>query len=277
MTLKYPMNAGGGDSDYVSFRPLQYRSNASGGAAAPSSGAESIILYMPNSTPGLDNGQQWGDTANQFAGPAGAAKKTAFAGLGKTGAGLMGGGSFPQAGQDLAAAVKAGAKGMLTKGAITQALMSKVATDMRSSANQILALNGKLLNPNVELLYQSPSMRSFGMAFDFIPKNSQEAQMVNRIIMNFKKWSAPADLENGMFEVPHVWQVTYMTGGSENKNMNKFKKAACVGIEVKANDGTDMHVAHDGGVPIITTMSLQFQEVDIITRQDHEKVGGQGY
>ena len=90
--------------------------------------------------------------------------------------------------------------------------------------------------------------------------------------MNFKKWSAPLDLENGMFEIPHVWQVTYMTGkGSENKNMNKFKKAACTNVQVQANSSTDMHVAHDGGVPIITSLSLNFMEVDIITRKDHTK------
>ena len=59
MTLKYPMEAGGVDSDYVTFTPLKYRTNADqrkggAGAAAPTeSGAQSVILYMPNSTPGM--------------------------------------------------------------------------------------------------------------------------------------------------------------------------------------------------------------------------------
>ena len=68
-----------------------------------------------------------------------------------------------------------------------------------------------------------------------------------------------------------------MTNGKENPNMNKFKKAACTNIQVQANAPTPMHVAHMDGVPVITTMSLSFMECDIIIRQDHEEVGGQGY
>ena len=80
-----------------------------------------------------------------------------------------------------------------------------------------------------------------------------------------------------MFEVPHVWEVKYMTGGKANPNMNKFKKAACVGVTVVANPQTTMHVAHDDGMPIETVMSLNFREVAIITRQDHRDAQGQGY
>mgnify|MGYP003124890414 CR=1 FL=1 len=74
-----------------------------------------------------------------------------------------------------------------------------------------------------------------------------------------------------------VWQVQYKTGQGENKNMNQFKKAACTSINVTANSQTEMHVAHEQGVPISTSLQLTFQEVDIITRQDHEAVQGQGY
>ena len=95
--------------------------------------------------------------------------------------------------------------------------------------------------------------------------------------MNFKKWSSPEAIENGMFEIPYVWDVRYMTGQSVNKNMNRFKKAACTNVQVQANSPTPMHVAHLGGVPIITSLQLTFTEVDIITRKDHTDVGGQGY
>jgi len=136
---------------------------------------------------------------------------------------------------------------------------------------------GQVYNPNVELLYQMPGMRSFNFSFNFVPKSAAEAQEVNRIILNFKRWSAPRDLENGMFEVPHVWQIRYMSGGQPNSNMNKFKKAACVGVTVQANPQTSMHVAHEDGMPVETLMSLNFKEVDIITRKDHDEVQGQGF
>ena len=58
--------------------------------------------------------------------------------------------------------------------------------------------------------------------------------------------------------------------------MNKFKPAACVGVTVQANPQTTMHVAHDDGMPIETVMTLNFKEVAIITRKDHDE-GNQGY
>jgi hypothetical protein len=282
MTLKYPMEAGGVDSDYVTFTPLKYRTNADqrkggAGAAAPTeSGAQSVILYMPNSTPGMGNGNDWGKA--EFAGPVGELQKGAAGALGATLAGAIGGSGISDITQSFASRAKSTLKDANFAGAGAQMVARKLSNHVSASPNQMLALGtGKVFNPNVELLYSAPSMRSFSMAFDMIPKNETEARRINEIIMNFKKWSSPSDLENGMFEIPHVWQVTYMSGSSENKNMNRFKKAACTNVQVQANSSTSMHVAHEGGVPIITSLTLNFMEVDIITREDHNDVGGQGY
>jgi hypothetical protein len=110
-------------------------------------------------------------------------------------------------------------------GVLRQGLLTAVAPMMDTTATQLMALaKGEVYNPNVELLYKMPGLRDFNFSFNFVPKNSAEAQEVNRIIKNFKKWSAPKDIGNGMFEVPHVWQVKYKTkGGKPNPNMNKFK------------------------------------------------------
>ena len=37
-------------------------------------------------------------------------------------------------------------------------------------------------------------------------------------------------LDNGMFKVPHVWQVQYMMNGNPNPNMNVFKRAALTDV-----------------------------------------------
>lgn len=286
MNLQYPSGAGAAlDSDYVTFTPIKYRTNAeeSSGRAAPpaSSGADTITLYMPNSTPGVGNGNSWASAS--FLGPLGELRKFGATELGGIAGSAMGG--KIKSTDDLMQQVKGSIskyKSDIGVGGSVKALgqkgMQMAGGAMGVSPNQMLALGaGAVFNPNVELLYEAPAMRPFSMNFDFVPKNAQEAQVMNRIIMNFKKWSAPLDLENGMFEIPHVWQVRYMTGRSENKNMNKFKKAACTNVQVQANSATAMHVAHDGGVPIITSLSLSFMEVDIITRKDHESAGGQGY
>ena len=282
MTLRYPTEVGGTAApDYVQFVPTEYRSNSANGfqgnrggagAGAPGRpGAQAVILYMPNSTPGVGNSQQWGDV--NFIGPVGALVQN----LGIQATNVTQG--------SVSGMVDRFTKGLTSirdntdvGGVMRQGMLSAIAPTLGANASQLMALSkGEVYNPNVELLYKMPGMRSFNFSFNFVPKNAAEARKVNEIIRNFKTWSAPAALESGMFEVPHVWQVKYMTGGKENPNMNKFKKAACVGVTVQANPQTTMHVAHEDGMPIETVMSLNFREVDIITRQDHRDAQGQGY
>ena len=283
--LRYPTEIGGSAApDYVEFVPTEYRSNSpkgfqgnrgAAGAGAPARAtAQAVILYMPNSTPGVGNSQQWGDV--NFIGPVGEVMRDL--GMGAANIAYTEGGvsdfvdTFKQELTKLRDTTDVG--GVLRQGALEFA-----AAATKSSASQLMALaKGQVYNPNVELLYKMPGMRSFNFNFSFVPKNAAEARKVNEIIRNFKIWSAPQALKSGMFEVPHVWQVKYKTaGGRDNPNMNKFKKAACVGVTVQANPQTTMHVAHEDGMPIETIMSLNFREVDIITRQDHRDAQGQGY
>ena len=59
--------------------------------------------------------------------------------------------------------------------------------------------------------------------------------------------------------------------------MNKFKKSALVNVVTQDNQGYKHHATFDDGTPVVTTMTLSFMEVDIVTRQDHVDVGGRGY
>ena len=77
--------------------------------------------------------------------------------------------------------------------------------------------------------------------------------------------------------------ITCVYGGSCTGLMNQLADSALraggkvVGVTVQANPQTTMHVAHEDGMPIETVMSLNFREVNIITRKDHRNVQGQGY
>ncbi len=282
MTLRYPTEVGGAAApDYVEFVPMEYRSNMRGGpragggagAGAPGqAGAQAVILYMPNSTPGVGNVNNWGD--QQFAGPIGELTKAAA----KATVDLTYSGGTDDLKERLVKGLTDVKNSANMGGIARQAALRFVGQQAGTNAAQLLALSrSEVYNPNVELLYTAPGMRVFDFNFTFVPKNSAEAQQVNRIIRNFKRWSAPEDINNGMFRVPHVWQVKYMSGGQENKNMNKFTKAACTSVTVQANPQTSMHVSFEDGMPIETSLSLSFQEVDIITRQDHVDAGGQGF
>lgn len=284
MSLRYPLESNGANgADTIVFSHEKYKNNRSGGggvAGPPPAGGGAITLYMPNSTPSPSNGQVWG--SKSFEGPIG--KIISDAGM--AGARLvqntdannfksiddikqLGNSIGTEAGTLLNSAMNnAGgiAKQFLTDG------IAKATT--YNNASQLLAMSkGQIYNPNVELLYSGTRLRDFGFSYTFVPKSEQEAESVNRIIMEFKKFSAPEETQSGMFEVPHIWNVTYMTGGKKNKNMNAFKKAALVNVSVAHNPGLDMHMTFPNGMPVVTSMTLSFQEVDIITRNDHDDSG----
>lgn len=285
MVLKYPTDMNEGMNDYIMFTAHEYRSNRAfanqnnpGGTEGPAQG-EPIIMYMPNSTPGTANQNNWG--REDFTGPLNTLR--ADVGMGVTAAiqNFNPRGDRGQGVSDFVDGFKAQLESAKQQSgpALRQVAMQTVASTIAGKSAQTLTAlqRGEIYNPNVELIYQTPQMRSF--AFDFImsPKNAQESQMINDIILEFKKWSAPEEAGT-MFKVPCVWKIKYMTGGRENPNMNVFKKSACTSVQVQANPGSDMHQAFDDGMPVTTAMSLTFQEVDIITRGDHENApNNQGF
>ena len=292
MSLRYPLEAGANGADTVVFSHEEYRNNrpktagnaqGGGGGAAnigpPPAGGGAITLYMPNSTPNPNNGQNWGSKG--FAGPLNEFRSNAAiaaeAVISETDSkNFQSSAGMQSLGNSVGAATGSILSDGIDKaGSIGKQFLTDFAAKAGTfdSASQLLSMSrGEIYNPNVELLYSGTRLRTFSFTYTFVPKSQQEAEGVNRIIMEFKKFSAPEEV-NGMFKVPHVWNVIYMTGGKKNPNMNAFKKAALQSVSVAHNPGMDMHMTFPNGMPIVTSLQLAFQEVDIITRGDHETSG----
>ena len=68
------------------------------------------------------------------------------------------------------------------------------------SAQQLLARQqGQIFNPNLELLFDAPTLRSFTFSFKMTPRSEQEARQCKLIIRSFKQNMAPkANTESGI-------------------------------------------------------------------------------
>lgn len=282
MTLRYPTKLTEEYTDYIMFTPHEYRSNKSyagqanpGGTDGPAAGP-SIILYMPNSTPAVSNTNGWQE--NSQAGALGNLVRQA--GISVAG-GIMNAGNEGGSVENYKATLKKNLEGIKAQAgpAVRQFAVNEISQQLTGNRNALMALQrGEVVNPNVELIYQSPALRNFNFNFTFSPVNASETPLINDIILNFKKWSSPEDVGNSMLKVPCIWRISYMSGGSLHPHMNVFKKAACTSVAVQANPSSDMHNAFTDGMPVVTQLSLTFQEVDIITRNDHMSAGNlQGF
>ena len=163
-----------------------------------------------------------------------------------------------------------------TKAAITSLLAKNAGFEI--PAETILARGfGIVPNSNMELLFQGPTLRSFGFNWRMSPRSKEEARNVKRIIRMFKQGSAPRKLNSQsgagaaslFLGTPNVFKLSYKTGNKEISGLNKFKICALVNMSVVyAPDG--QWAAYAEGQPVSVQMSLNFQEIEPVYESDYQ-------
>ena len=136
--------------------------------------------------------------------------------------------------------------------------------------NDILASSaGAILNPNTEVLYQGPDLRTLNMAFKMMARNSTEAQNIKDICTQFKKASLPSgkDDQKSLINVPKTVQITFMHNGSKSDHVSQFKMTALGGVQVNYTPNGVWSTYVDGS-PVATTLNLQFLELKLLYEAD---------
>lgn len=148
------------------------------------------------------------------------------------------------------------------------------------SMDQLLTRSsGKVINPNMELLFQAPQLRQFKFSFKFTPRFEKEGEEVRKIIRAFKYHSSPKGNGQDFLKTPDIFQLTYMSGKDKHKFLNRFKLCALTNMSVNyTGDGT--YATYDDQTPVSMVMDLSFQELTPIYAEDYEEqrgTGGVGY
>ena len=85
---------------------------------------------------------------------------------------------------------------------INTALAGKAVNQLGGNVNAtslITRSTGQVLQSNMELLFDGPTLRSFPFVFDFTPRNYEEGQMVKKIIRTIKRAILPKNGDKGVF------------------------------------------------------------------------------
>ena len=163
-----------------------------------------------------------------------------------------------------------------------------------NNINQTLGSTvGTVLNPNVELLFNSFGLRKFNHTWKFAPQSKPEAEEIKRIYNTFKKASLPkygtegnelfskikegligkdpeaekldreVNINNNYIGVPNLVQVKYKKGAALHPWLPKWKLAVITGVEINFTpDGT--FATYDDGSPVATSMTISFQETKLV-------------
>jgi hypothetical protein len=135
---------------------------------------------------------------------------------------------------------------------------------------------GIIPNSNMELLFQSPSLRKFSFTYRLSPRSAEEAKMVRRIIRFFKqgmaarKKTGKAGAGSFFLGTPNVFQLEYRSRGEAIPGVNKFKTCALTSFSCNFTpDG--LWAAYQNGQPVSTIISMNFDELEPIYDTDYQE------
>jgi hypothetical protein len=153
------------------------------------------------------------------------------------------------------------------KGAIGGAT---AASAIGSDINSLLGrTQGVILNPNLELLFQRPSLRPFSFEFKMSPRSSAEAARIVEIIRFFKQGMAPIRDESRLFlKTPHTFRIKYVQQGEDSKFLNRFKECALLSCNIQYTPEGNYAPYEDGAMSSYA-MSLQFKELEPVYNDEY--------
>ena len=259
--------AGAYEAYNSSIKDLEIQSIAVTPVGGVSKEIKSIMLPMPQD---LSN-----ELKNDWQGKS-------FTRMGKASISAAAGGAF-------STAVKAAGDLSGNLNALREALTTTVLNKIPGIGGNITAndisgsTRGVILNPNAEVLYDSPNLREIGMTFKMVPRNNDEAKTIKNICDAFRIASSPIYGGDGQLltagedttpisqdnfiRVPFLCKFTFMKGGDKHPWLAQFKPCAITRVQVNYTpDGT--YATYTDGSSVATELSINFLESKLIYQSE---------
>ena len=140
-------------------------------------------------------------------------------------------------------------------------------------ANVLGRSTGQVINPNLELLFTGPNLRSFSFNFTLTPRDPEEAGIVRRMIRAMKRNMTPQRSSEALFlKSPRIFELEYIFGDNNREHpfLNKFKPCACTSFTVNYTpDGSYMTYRDE---PSMTSyqISMSFGEIEPIYADEYK-------
>ena len=142
------------------------------------------------------------------------------------------------------------------------------------TGNEIAArAQGAVVNPNLELLFNGPTLRPFNFQFRLSPRDRGESIEIRKIIRMFKQSSAiRSSVSNFFLRAPNTYKLQFFEGSStfssDHAFLPKIKECALLGFGVNYTpDGTFM--SYENSSMVSYDVTFAFQEIDPITNEDY--------
>ena len=116
-------------------------------------------------------------------------------------------------------------------------------------ANVLGRTGGAVLNPNLELLFTGPQLRTFNFNFKFRPRFKEENEEIRKIIKAFKRNMHPQRSAGEMFLLtPNIFKIKYYHDDVPHPYLNEIKPCALVNFKVNYTPDNNYMTYGDGGM-----------------------------
>jgi len=137
---------------------------------------------------------------------------------------------------------------------------------------QLQKTSGVALNPNESVLFEKISFRTYQFTYKFMPRNKKESEMLHNIIKVFEITMLPdVSAEGaGFLTVPDHYKLSF------TPDIESFMPSflPCVLTDMSVTYNENKSIFHEDGSPNEVSLSLTFQETELLTRSEASRKYG---
>ena len=151
--------------------------------------------------------------------------------------------------------------------------LGSVAPGLGGIREGAFAKAGAIISDRMELAFKGINKRQFQYTFKMIPRSQREADEIRNIIFTFKQNMLPefvgGNRAGRRLRVPNTFDIQYMYKGKSNEYLHHI--STCVLETMSVQYGGDRYKTfpgnEEGAPPVETQITLNFKEMELITRE----------
>ena len=146
-----------------------------------------------------------------------------------------------------------------------------------TGAQLLTRTTGAVINPNLELLFSGPALRTFSFSFKMNAREKAESEEIVKILRFFKQGSAAQRSTSNLFlKSPHTFAIQYLhrgPEGSDNPFMGRIKECALQSVGVNYTPENNYATFPDGEM-VSYQITLNFSELEPVFNNDYSELDG---
>jgi hypothetical protein len=153
-------------------------------------------------------------------------------------------------------------------GNVAAALFAQQASGTKGLITRTL---GGILNPNIELLFEGPQLRTFQFNIVLSSREPNESKNIRNIIRFFKQGMSVKRAQTDLFlKAPHTFEIKYIYGLTQKDHpwINRIKECALTACTVNYTPAGNYATFGDGAMTSYE-IGLQFAELEAIYDDDY--------